>query len=258
MSIEAISPNPATNAEEAQELFVDLLGHHGSDGWSWGAGDPEIHTNKGRLLVAGGSVLDLGIGHGRSSLFFALHGMSVEGLDSSCDNVLMVNNLAEAYNLPISARVADILKEDFGAYKYDMVLMADIFHHFASKQAAFEVIKKGIRSLKTDGYLWLRAPGKMDSGFIALVENSEAKGAQHMGDDVFMGPCICSGELKDEYILFFDQLDLPIFVQKNGAQIVESRIAPIQSVKNRMFGEDWDSRKTGWLNGEVSILAKKR
>lgn len=257
MSVEAIRPTGAPDPEFVKDHFAELLGHHDSNGWSWSAGDPELHANKDRLIKPGGKVLDLGIGYGGSSMLFALHGMSVVGLDISEENARQINELAKAFNLPIEAKAANIVEDDLGENEYDIVLMADIFHHFPNKEAAFKVIEKGIKALKPGGYLWLKAPGKQDSVYHRLVESPSSLGAWHVEDDVFMGPCACSGELKNEHLLFFEQLELPVFIVANGLEIVESRVIPQKYIKNRMFGEDWPSERTSYLNGEVSALAQK-
>lgn len=257
MSIEVIRPIGISDPQKIQDIFCIQLGHQDTRGWCFDAGDPEIHKNKELLVVPGGKVLDLGMGCGRQSMFFALHGMSVVGYDCNPINVEVVNQIAQGYGLAMEARQEDILDVDFGTNEYDVILLTDVLYHFPNKKTAYRVIEKAIKALKPGGFLWLRTPGKEDDTYKQLVEYPESLNARHIDDDVFVAPCVCSGEYKDEYLLFFDQLELPMFMIDNGFKIMESRIGPRKGVKNRMYGEDWDWERTQYINGQVSFLAQK-
>lgn len=73
---------PKTGNNERRDLS-DLIHNPNERGWPFGNGDPEYWKFKDRLVVKGGKVLDLGVAVGRSSFFFALHGMDVLGYDNS-------------------------------------------------------------------------------------------------------------------------------------------------------------------------------
>ena len=74
-----------------------------------------------------GKVLDMGCGQGRDALALARIGYSVIGLDNSRQGIMQMIQEAEARNLSVEAKVADIYQfEDYAAY--DVVLLDSMFH----------------------------------------------------------------------------------------------------------------------------------
>ena len=226
-------------------------------GWPFNAGDPELHKYRHMLIVQGGRVLDLGSGYGRSSMMFAVSGMSVLAMDERDDCVETLNGLAFAYGLPIKARLEDVRKAEIPQDAIDMVLLSNTFNHFSSKKEALEVLGKAVRALRDGGYIWIRAIGKEDEAFDQFSEAAEKGwGVKKVDGDVFMANCGCSGMMQMEPHLFFDQLELLKFLLGKGTKIVHSEVGSRRGQRNIMFGEDFprmDVDKTGM----VSVLAQK-
>lgn len=227
------------------------------DGWDFRTGDPEIYANEQRLVVPGGKVLDIGMGSARTSLFFAMHGMEVHGVDTDEDDTRFVNRLATEYDLPIHGEIADATEVDLGEGKYDVVILSQTFVHFPSTKSARDVLTRGIRALKPGGNLYLRAVGTQDSHFL------EAADRYVVPDDddpnVFYEFCGCSGEYKEEPHLFFDAIKLMAFMEAQGVQVWHSQVAPGHGEVNVMYGENWHvPMDPGSTRQMITLIGQKR
>src|SRR5687768_14849213 len=101
----------------SNELLESFLHNPDDQGWHFSAGDPEFWEYSSKLLKPGGRLLDVGIGLGRSSLFFALHGMQVTGYDNNPEAVAKINAMArdvgQSIDFSVQAYVADVTDTDF-------------------------------------------------------------------------------------------------------------------------------------------------
>lgn len=242
-----------------KEVFNSLIHNPDKGGWHFGAGEPEFWKYGQHLIVPEGRVLDLGIGEGRTSLFFALNGMEVTGLDISRKCVTLVNKLATFHNLPIQAAVKDIKKTELGENIYDVVVLGQTLIHFQSKAAAFKLLDKAISATKKGGYIWVRALGKEDSLYSELTEESVYSPNIKKSRDVYLHECGCSGKWQYDPFLFFDQTELLKYFCHQNMNILHSQAAPQFGRQNIMYGEDWPADNCAWkTNGMITVLARKQ
>lgn len=244
-----------------QEIFSSHIHNPHDNGWFFPLGDPEFWKFSDRLLVPSGKALDLGIGDGRTSLPFALRGMHVTGYEINPNALATIRAIQEEYGLPIDIREQDITKADFGKEQYNTVLLGQTFNHFPSKELALRVLDRAIEAVKPGGHIWLRAGGKSSSAFVEDLPNYSLDYPQEVrrvDDNVYMAPCSCSGERIIEPHLFFDPLELPLFVSKRGLKIVHTQVIPQKGKMNIMYGEDWNkSQEPPRLGGMITLIAKK-
>lgn len=225
------------------------------DNW----GDPELWKWKDRLFRKEGRVLDLGIGsQARASMVFAMHGMAVDGYDIDKNRIDALNAIISSYRLPISPKIEDVRSANLGTERYDLVVMSNLFIHFPSKRAAYQVLEKALSAAKPGGYVWLRTAGKEDEsyGYLAIYAYEFPHEVAKVDDDVFMAPCSCSGKWRIEPQLYFDQTELLEYLLRHNFKIRESRILPDFGKRNFMYGEDWE-RMLYEKSGAISILGQK-
>lgn len=81
-----------------------------------------------------GTVLDLGAGEGRNSLFLAEQGFKVTAIDISSVAIEKVKKLAAERNLQIETQVADIAEVVFDN-DFDLIICIHILHHLSAEDA---------------------------------------------------------------------------------------------------------------------------
>lgn len=245
----------------SRQLFDGMLHNKLEQGWPFFVGDPEIWKYSDRLLRKDGAVLDLGIGWGRSSMFFALHGMQVHGIDKD-DNPFAhsLARISKAYNLPISVEFADLATADLGDNRYDVTMLGQFFVHFFKKQAAFEVLDRAIEATKPGGYVWLRTSGQEDDNFEKLKQEATYDPNLKVNDEVYLDWCGCSGQLQLEPRLFFRPTDLLYRVLSRNMTLVHTEVLPRIGMKNIMYAEDdlvIHPMAQNQKSGVITILAQK-
>ena len=226
------------------------------DGWDFRTGDPEIFTHRDMLVVPGGKALDLGIGGARTSLFFAMHGMEVQGYDIGVEATDIINSVAAAYDLPLHGDTADITRIGYGQSQYDMAVLSQTFVHFPSTGAAYGVIEKAAEALKPGGHMYIRAVGIHDNEFV----EAEERWTEPSEEDprVYYEACGCSGEWRIEPHLFFDPIELMAFLETHGMQLVYSQVAPQRGSFNVMYAEDWHIRADpNQMREMITLIARK-
>ena len=242
----------------SNEILDHLLHNPYSKGWHFGNGDPEFWRYGEALLRPNGRVLDIGAGIGRTSLFFAMHGMHVTALDNDASALSRLDELSMALQDTISGSVTgvegDMYTDDFGTEQYNTVVMAQNLVHVPSKEMALGVLDKGWQSLRAGGHIWVRAGGKEDSSYEDLLWKN---GKEHDEADVLEELCGCSGEARYDPILFFGQTDLLQYFVRKGARIVHSQLLPQENHANIMFGEDYNDGMYIERSGMVSVIAQK-
>lgn len=249
---------PKTGNNVSSSDLSDLIQNPKDQGWHFGNGDPEYWKFKDRLIVEGGKVLDLGIAVGRSSFFFALHGMEVYGLDNSKKWVNRLNRMAKTFKFPIRARQSDLFGVDLGTNLYDVVILNQVLFHLPGKKAAFDTLDKAWAATKHDGYMWVRTNGKEDDSFEFLSQVAEYDPDQLLDEDTFQSLCLCSGVRRLEPLLYLDQTALIQYFSFKGARIIHSQTIPQIGQQNIMYGEDWFNEEARYkMNGFISILAQK-
>ncbi len=242
------------------KIFLSLIHNPHETGWFFPTGDPELWKFSDKLLVPGGRALDLGVGDGRTSLPFALRDMHVTGYEIDPNNLILIRAIQKEYDLPIDIKEQDITEADLGKEQYDTVILGQTFAHFSNKEQALKVLEKAIEAIKPGGHIWLRAGGKSSSAFEDLHDYSldYPQEVQRVDNNVYMAPCSCSGERIIEPQLFFDPLELPLFVGEKGLKIVHTQIIPEKGKMNIMYGEDWNRlQEPARLGGMITLIAKK-
>ena len=244
-------------------LSARLHNWHDQGGWYFGAGDPEFWQFSNELLKPGGKLLDIGIGLGRSSFYFAAHGMDVLGVDTDESRVADVNQMAAELKgvMPFDMKALrlDALQEDLPEGLFDTIIIGQVVH-IESKQAAFDLFYKALAALKPGGHIWVRGAGKESYAYEELsyyAYSGLQPSYKFIDNDVIEHPCNCSGEDLIEPTLFFDPLDLSSFFASRGCTIVHSQTIPTEDKMNIMYGEDYNPDYPNPMGGMVTVMARK-
>jgi SAM-dependent methyltransferase len=123
---------------------------------------PEI----ARLLKARAAqtVLDLGCGSGRHVLFFARHGFSVSGVDSSPAGLALTQQQLSREGLSATLREHDITELlPFEDASFDAVISTQVIHH-ANLATIKAIIREIERVLKAGGFLFVTVPSLRNQG----------------------------------------------------------------------------------------------
>ncbi len=223
--------------------------------WAFSVGDPESWRYEQQLVVPNGTLLDLGVGHGRSCMSYALKGMNVVAYDHDTEKLDFLDELIKDYDLPIQINYGDIRYVDFGTNVYDTILCVDLFVHFPSRYAVFNLLDRALTALKPGGHLFVRAVGKEDFRYGLYQRDPHV---EVVNEDVMRAYCSCSGTYMIENHLFLGQTDLLQYFLLQGLEIVYSRIMPHIGAKNVMFGEDWHSSSGGKdRHGAITHIVKR-
>src|SRR6476646_6464956 len=99
-------------------------------------------------------ILDLGAGHGRDSIFFALNGFEVEALDYSDIAVKILANKAKEKRLPIKSLVFEIKKKPlpFSDDYFDVVYSHMLLNMRFTKNELHFILSEIKRVLKPKGF----------------------------------------------------------------------------------------------------------
>ncbi|MFX1563097.1 MAG: class I SAM-dependent methyltransferase [Promethearchaeota archaeon] len=107
-------------------------------------------------LLAKGPVMDLGMGNGRNSLFFAKMGFEVDCIDVSKTFVKRCQERAHEENLTMTAQVADIRYYEIPKHRYALIIASRVLQFF--KKSEIETIADKInRGLIRRGIVYVRA-----------------------------------------------------------------------------------------------------
>ena len=93
-------------------------------------------------------ILDLGVGLGRHSIFFAQKGFGVSGIDISEYAVNRLKEISDKNNLNIDVRQANMLKLPFDDNNFDVVFSYNVIYHTDTKgfDTVLSEIKRVLRS----------------------------------------------------------------------------------------------------------------
>jgi hypothetical protein len=219
-------------------------------GWHFGAGDPEYWKFSGS-----------------SSLFFALNGMEVVGIEPNQNSVIALNSMAKTVQqtLPefkMKVLEADAIEDALPAGEFDVVILGYLIH-LPNQEATYKVFDKALAALKPGGHIWVRGAGKHSSGYEDLLYQSPRPSFYGQGEvwaeseDVIWMPCGCSGEMRIEPTVFFDPLDFNKYFSEAGCKIVHSQTIERYGAPNIMYGENFRPDADHGRTGMISVLAQK-
>ncbi|MBC2715445.1 MAG: class I SAM-dependent methyltransferase [Desulfobacteraceae bacterium] len=115
--------------------------------------------------VTGQTVLDLGCGEGRYSLFMAQKGCDTLAVDRSTAGIEKLKKMAETHRLPISAKVIDIEDFVFEENKFDIIIVATVLDHLC-RELRYNTINGIKKALKPEGTLYVNVFTVSDPGYI--------------------------------------------------------------------------------------------
>lgn len=131
-------------------------------GWNWEniTSDSWLNISEEFLPVAliwrekFNSILDIGAGKGRHSIFFAENGFDVSAIDISESSVEIIKNEAQKRNLKIDVKSADMINLPFEDEKFDCVVCFHTIYHtdFSGLKKAIDEIYR-VLSEKGEAYI---------------------------------------------------------------------------------------------------------
>ena len=124
-------------------------------------------------LVPEGKILDLGIGDGRNSFFFARLGYEVEGFDISQTAVRRCLERAKATKLKVKAAVGDLRTIAIPVESYSLIIAAWVLN-FSKKSEAEEIIGKMKKGLMKNGLVYSAVFTTADPGYQRALKNLKA------------------------------------------------------------------------------------
>lgn len=152
-------------------------------------------------------ILDLGAGHGRDSIFFALNGFEeVDAIDYSAVAVEIINNIAKEKRLPISAKVFDIKKKPlpYPDGYFDVVYSHMLLNMRFSEDELHFILSEIKRVLKPNGF----------NLFSVRNHNDKLYGK---GQEIEKGIY----NINEFQIRFFTENDIQSLVTSEGFEILE-------------------------------------
>ncbi|HNV69872.1 MAG TPA: class I SAM-dependent methyltransferase [Candidatus Ozemobacteraceae bacterium] len=125
------------------------------------------------MVERGGTVLDLGCGEGRNTIYMARVGFRVVGLDLSQKGVrVLANNLFEE-EVRATALVGDTRRLPFALGSFDAILAHNLFDHVDAETSKIG-LQECYRVLKPGGYLlltWDSLPQHLDRKQIVTCDD---------------------------------------------------------------------------------------
>jgi SAM-dependent methyltransferase len=134
------------------------------------------------------TMLDLGCGLGRHSIFFAQNGFSVSAMDLSEEGVRNLNQWKEREGLQIATAVGDMLNLPYGDRTFDCVFAYHVISH-TDTVGIRQIIDEVDRVLAPDGEFYITLCSKetwsfTDAGYPRIDENTVLKTEEGAEKDV--------------------------------------------------------------------------
>jgi SAM-dependent methyltransferase len=111
-----------------KKLVFDLQYRLSKPPWDTGVTPPEVVTLIEGGAIAPGRALDLGCGTGTNSIYLALHGFGVTGVDYSPKAIATAREKMRRAGVHVEWHVADATRLDFLSEPFDFVLDLGCFH----------------------------------------------------------------------------------------------------------------------------------
>ncbi|HKM34835.1 MAG TPA: class I SAM-dependent methyltransferase [Lachnospiraceae bacterium] len=144
-----------------------------SKGWDWSQADKQrwlvpseesVYLAERWAQEGARSILDLGCGIGRHSVYFAQKGFKVTGVDLSKEAVSYTKNMRIENHVDFACRVADMKHLPFTNDAFDRVFSYHVISH-ADTEGVQEVIDEITRVLKPEGKVFVTLCSKEHFAF---------------------------------------------------------------------------------------------
>lgn len=116
------------------------------------------------------TLLDVGSGQGRDSLFLAANGFKVTAIDSSKVGISQMLNKAKEKGLKIKGIVVDVLKVQLNE-KFNIILFDMLLHTFEKNQQIY-LLEKFSKNLEVNGLFCIVFPNDLKSSYFMNLLNS--------------------------------------------------------------------------------------
>lgn len=149
----------AQKAKNPKDFYENIYAQRKPSQHEWVAGtaSPElIKLVWEGVLVPGMHVLEVGCGVGTESVFMAVRGMKVTGLDLSSTAIGMAKELATFYGVNVNFMQGDVLQLNMPLGSFDVVCDQGVFHHLRDEERPI-FAQKVAQVLKPGGLLLLRS-----------------------------------------------------------------------------------------------------
>jgi ubiquinone/menaquinone biosynthesis C-methylase UbiE len=175
-------------------------------------------------LQKGSTVLDLGCGNGRNSIYLAKEGMKVIGIDFSRDLIKIAKNKMEWKEV---ADLVDLMEGEIGSLSLknesvDAVLYIATLHHLPSPQERLQSLMEVRRCLKPGGAAlvsaWAQEQEKFKQDLEKSKENPE-EGFEY--GDIFLPWKIMEGREFQRYYHLFSKEEFEDLIKKSGLEIIK-------------------------------------
>ncbi len=157
--------------------------------------------------ISGQTVLDLGCGEGRYSLFMAKKGCDVVAIDRSSEGIEKLKKQAGHQGLSISAEVIDIEDFIFEENQFDIIIAATVLDHL-SDELRLRTINGIKKALKPGGTIYINVFTVNDPGCIQNQNTTDAKSSSNVSDtaecmEYYFEPDELTSVFRDFNILYY-------------------------------------------------------